>query len=207
MFHQLSHFCQFPISPSRTGQRMEQLKIKVNPTSYPSRCPFLYLLGFGLKIMMGAVNLSFSFKINAVIETEIIQRPCSFKSLKRLRPTRITNTECPYLLVHLCWFELDFECSTVCQILPGLMGSWPEWLSSWIRWWNTQIKANPTRLHEQMGHPVGRVRPKPISAEIFCRISNRIFCLNQIVAHWLYSVGNNSAKIFCNLQNIRHFCA
>ena len=34
-----------------------------------------------------------------------------------------------------------------------------------------------------------RDRPKPISAEIFCRICNRIFCRNRIVANWHYEVG------------------
>ena len=36
----------------------------------------------------------------------------------------------------------------------------------------------------------GRDRPKPISAEMFCRIPNQIFCQNRIVAHFhaiLYS--------------------
>ena len=34
------------------------------------------------------------------------------------------------------------------------MGIWQKWLGSWARWWNTQIKVNPTKVHEQMGHTV-----------------------------------------------------
>ena len=54
----------------------------------------------------------------------------------------------------LGWVDLDFEYSTVCPILPGLMGIWQKWQGSWARWWNTQIKVNPTQVHEQMGIPV-----------------------------------------------------
>ena len=44
--------------------------------------------------------------------------------------------------------------STVCPILPGLIGLWQEWLRSWARWWNAQIKVNPTQVLGQMNHPV-----------------------------------------------------
>ena len=49
--------------------------------------------------------------------------------------------------------------------------------------------------------PKHSVRLKPISAEIFCRISNRIFYQNRIVANLHYRVGTNLFIIFCNLQN------
>ena len=29
-----------------------------------------------------------------------------------------------------------------------------KWQCSWARWWNTQIKVNPTQVHEKMNHPV-----------------------------------------------------
>ena len=58
-----------------------------------------------------------------------------------------------HLLVHLGWVDLDLRCSTVCPILPGLIGIWPKRLCSWARWWNAKIKVNPTQVHEQMGHP------------------------------------------------------
>ena len=50
----------------------------------------------------------------------------------------------------LGWIDLDFECSTVGPILPGIMGIWQKWLGSWARWWNIKVL---TRVHEQMGHP------------------------------------------------------
>ena len=34
------------------------------------------------------------------------------------------------------------------------LGWWGFCRSSWTSWWNTQIKVNPTQVHEQMGHPV-----------------------------------------------------
>ena len=40
--HLLSQFCQFPISPSRTRQRVEQLESKQTQPSYPSGCLTLY---------------------------------------------------------------------------------------------------------------------------------------------------------------------
>ena len=39
------------------------------------------------------------------------------------------------------------------------------------------------------GSEYRRLRPKPISGEIFCTISNRIFFQNRIVANWHYWVG------------------
>ena len=53
----------------------------------------------------------------------------------------------------LCWVDLDFDCYTVCLILPGLRGIWLKWLGSWARWWNAQVKVNPIQVHEQC-HPV-----------------------------------------------------
>ena len=37
-----------------------------------------------------------------------------------------------HLLVHMGW--VDFDCPTVCSILPRLMGIWKNWLSKWARW-------------------------------------------------------------------------
>ena len=42
----------------------------------------------------------------------------------------------------LGWVELNFECSTVCPIMPGLMGTWQKRLGSRIRWRNNQTKFN-----------------------------------------------------------------
>ena len=45
----------------------------------------------------------------------------------------------------LGWVDLDFGSSTV-----WLMGIWQKWLCSWAKWWNTQIKINPTQVLGQM---------------------------------------------------------
>ena len=44
------------------------------------------------------------------------------------------------------WVDNDFGCSTLCLVLPGLMGSWQKWLSRWARWWNipNPTQPNPT---------------------------------------------------------------
>ena len=54
----------------------------------------------------------------------------------------------------MSWVDLIFECFTVCPILPGLMGICQKQLDSWERWWNTEIKVNPTQVYEHMGSPV-----------------------------------------------------
>ena len=47
MFHHLAQllgqFCQFPISPSKTRQRVEQPKSKSTQPNYPTRCTSQYL--------------------------------------------------------------------------------------------------------------------------------------------------------------------
>ena len=48
--------------------------------------------------------------------------------------------------LRLGFVDLDFECSTVCPTLPGLMGIWQKRLGSWERWWDTEIKVNPTQV-------------------------------------------------------------
>ena len=59
----------------------------------------------------------------------------------------------------LGWVDLNLERSTVCPILPGLMGMAEAadgyGRSGWARWWNTHIKVNPTQvyMYKQMGHP------------------------------------------------------
>ena len=36
-----------------------------------------------------------------------------------------------HLVANLGWVDLNFDYSTVCLILPGLMGVWQKWLGSW----------------------------------------------------------------------------
>ena len=60
-----------------------------------------------------------------------------------------------HLLANLGWVDLDFDCSTVCPILLGLVGILQKFLSSWARDRGTsQIKVNPTEVRQEMGHPV-----------------------------------------------------
>ena len=49
--------------------------------------------------------------------------------------------------------DLNFDCSSICLTLLGLMGIWQKWLVSWARWWNTEIKVNPTQVYEHMVSP------------------------------------------------------
>ena len=37
-----------------------------------------------------------------------------------------------HLVADLGWLDLDFECSTVCPILPGLMGIWQKGLGKTV---------------------------------------------------------------------------
>ena len=57
---------------------------------------------------------------------------------------------------------VGFGCSTVCPILLGLMGVWRKLLAKCARWWNTEIKVNPSQVREQMGHPVELVSSKSV---------------------------------------------
>ena len=45
-----------------------------------------------------------------------------------------------HLLANLGWVDFDFDlgCSTLSLVLPGLMGIWQKWLSSWARSKSTQ---------------------------------------------------------------------
>ena len=56
--------------------------------------------------------------------------------------------------LRLGFVDLDFQCSTVCPTLLGVMGIWQKRLGSWTRWWNTEIKVNPAQGSAHLGHPV-----------------------------------------------------
>ena len=52
----------------------------------------------------------------------------------------------------LGFVDLDFECSTVCPTLLGLMGIWQKWLGKMVE---IKVKlVNPTQVYEHMGRPV-----------------------------------------------------
>ena len=66
---------------------------------------------------------------------------CISGNLRIMHPTDESQVRDQYrvshLVVHLDWVDLKFECSTVCLILPGLVGIWQEQLGSWARQWNS----------------------------------------------------------------------
>ena len=57
-----------------------------------------------------------------------------------------------HLVADLGWVDLDFECSTVCPIMSGLMGIWQKELSKWAKWWKAEIQVNPTQIRDHQGH-------------------------------------------------------
>ena len=48
-----------------------------------------------------------------------------------------------HLLANQGWVDIGFGCFTLCLVLPGLMGIWQKWLSSWARWWNIPNQSQP----------------------------------------------------------------
>ena len=44
---------------------------------------------------------------------------------------------------NLGWVDFHFGCSTLCLVLPGLMGNWQIWLSIRARWWNLPNQSQP----------------------------------------------------------------
>ena len=48
-----------------------------------------------------------------------------------------------HLMVHSGWVDFDYGCSTLCLVLPGLLGNWQNWLISWARWWNIPNPSQP----------------------------------------------------------------
>ena len=46
-----------------------------------------------------------------------------------------------HLLTNLGWVDVDFGCSTL--LTGSAWADWPNWLSSWARWWNIPNKSQP----------------------------------------------------------------
>ena len=64
-----------------------------------------------------------------------------------------------HLVADLGWVDLDFEWSSVCPIVPWLMGIWLKELHEWERCLNTDIQVKPSQVSDQMGHPVVWMHP------------------------------------------------
>ena len=43
---------------------------------------------------------------------------------------------------------------TTCPVLFGQTGIWQNWLGSWPRWWNFEIKVNSIQVKDHQVHPV-----------------------------------------------------
>ena len=72
----------------------------------------------------------------------------------------MTNYKVSHLLVHLGWVDLDFQCSTICLILPRLMGIWQKRLGSRAGWRNNsnQSQTNPSARAD--GTPCTKTVPR-----------------------------------------------
>ena len=83
-----------------------------------------------------------------------------------------------YLIADLGLNGFGFECSTVCQILPGMMESWQKGLGKWARCRNMEIQVNPTQVRHQRGHPVKRARKRLVGGlENFLPALASLYCL------------------------------
>ena len=63
--------------------------------------------------------------------------------------------------------DLHFKCSTASLTQQGLVGIWQKWLGTWVRWWHSQIKVNPTQDYDQMEHTVSLSTSTHLSSRSF----------------------------------------
>ena len=70
------------------------------------------------------------------------------------RETLCAHTGCPIWSETLCLVECDLACSNACRVLHEETGTWQNWLGSWARCRNIQIKVDPTQVADRMEHPV-----------------------------------------------------
>ena len=67
----------------------------------------------------------------------------SFVPTTKIWTARESDYRVTHLLANLGWVDLDFDCSTVCPILLGLVWIWQKRLSTWARWWNIPNQSQP----------------------------------------------------------------
>ena len=86
------------------------------------------------------------------ISYRVVQYNAQQGELLHSRFLIVPSTGCPkWAETGFCWLGFRvFHCPT----LLGLMGIWQKRLGSWARWWNTEIKVNPTQVSAHLGHPV-----------------------------------------------------
>ena len=75
-------------------------------------------------------------------------RPNPNMRFPELRKSQPNEGRSPSLI-----FSLRPRQKTLSQILSGLMGFGLKWLGREARWWNTQIKVNPTQVYNPVGRP------------------------------------------------------
>ena len=68
------------------------------------------------------------------------------------------NYRMTHLLAILGWVDFNFGSSTLCLVLPGLMGNWQNWLSSWARGWIIPNQSQPNRGSPGDVSPCNEVR-------------------------------------------------
>ena len=61
-----------------------------------------------------------------------------------------------HLVVYLSWVDIELDCSTnlICQAAQPLLPNSHQTKQNWAGGGTTKIKVNPTRVLEQMTHPV-----------------------------------------------------
>ena len=74
-------------------------------------------------------------------------------------------------LANLGWVYLDFGCSTLYLVLPGLMGNWQNWLRA--RWWNISNQSQPNRGSLGVGSPCSFPRSRRPLTHLFARCRGR----------------------------------
>ena len=87
------------------------------------------------------------------------------------------------VIVDLGWVNYDFGHSIVCQVLLGQTGIWQNRLGNWARWWNIQIKVNPTLIREHQSY------------QLTCNMAVKIVCSCELLCFQNLSRSFDSWKL------------
>ena len=89
----------------------------------------------------------------------------SIAARARLGYLLATKYRVTHILANLGWVDFDFGYSTLCLVLPRLMGNWQKWLSSRARWWNIPNQSQPNPGSPDGCHAVQPNRLSPLRDE------------------------------------------
>ena len=118
---------------------------------------------------------------------------------RRRPPPRLPSSQVGYWVIlvvtDLGWGDFDFECSTVCPTVPGLVvGIRLKLLGNKARWWNKKIQVNPTRDRDHQCRPVlvsilwQSIFKWPlrllVASEVTSDLKFELFCRKNIGYHW-----------------------